>query len=398
MKTRTIVFNFLFLLLLNTTVISQISSPLSVNIEIALQTFNATNTTVDFQLYPISSKAYAWEDECIYSEVTKYYSDVSITGNYTGLLKGYSIAHYGESSVDGTMRLALNEITITINDEELSFVLYDNRDCHYYTSCDDGFSQDITLRVDASNGGIWMYEGHTQTTSNPSTSTGWEVVTDETINIWEVRGWTHCPLDFSGAPDNPTNLSVSGGVGDSPTLSWTANTEPDLNGYKIYQKIGNNSYGYLTVVNDTATGYTDNNVTITGGKFDPSVYYKITAIDTEELESGYSNEVFVKSNTINKNVEQQDQLQNQLNYSLSEAFPNPFNPQTKIFYSIAKDGIVVIKVYDTMGNDIALLVNDFKSKGEYSVNFNASDLPSGIYFYNLSSGSYFNTKKMMLIK
>lgn len=398
MKTIINIFIFLLFSVLKTTITSQTSSPQSVNFEIALQTFNAANITVDFQLYPISAKAYAWEDDCIYTEVTKYYSDVSITGNYIGLQKGYSIAHYGESSDDGTMRLALNKITIFIDNEEYSYVLYDNRDCHYYSSCPNSFSQDITLRVNANNGDVWMYEGHTQSSSNPSTSGGWELVNDDRINIWEVRNVTHCSLDFSGAPDNPTNLSVSGGVGDNPTLSWDENTEPDLDGYKIYQKQGSGSYSFLIQVDNTTTSYTDNGVTITGGKFDPSVYYKITAFDTEELESGYSNEVSVKSNTISKEGFLNEFVQDNLSYHLADAYPNPFNPQTKIHYSISEDGHVLLVVYDLMGKEIETLINEDETKGRYSVNFNASNLPSGIYFYTLFSGNFFKTKKMMLLK
>jgi len=74
-------------------------------------------------------------------------------------------------------------------------------------------------------------------------------------------------------------------------------------------------------------------------------------------------------------------------YSLSQNYPNPFNPKTKIRYTIPQTAIVMIKVYNVLGNEIATLVNEEKSKGNYEVEFDGSDLASGIYIYRLTSGN-----------
>lgn len=86
------------------------------------------------------------------------------------------------------------------------------------------------------------------------------------------------------------------------------------------------------------------------------------------------------------------------NYSLSQNYPNPFNPSTKINYSIAAAGIVTIKIYDILGREISTLVNEEKSAGKYEVNFNASPLASGVYFYQIKAGGFVSSKKMILIK
>jgi len=86
------------------------------------------------------------------------------------------------------------------------------------------------------------------------------------------------------------------------------------------------------------------------------------------------------------------------NYSLSQNYPNPFNPSTKISYQIPRSGHVTLKVYNALGKEVMTLVNMEKSIGRYSVDFNAQGLSSGIYFYSIQSGSFFETKKMMLIK
>ena len=85
-------------------------------------------------------------------------------------------------------------------------------------------------------------------------------------------------------------------------------------------------------------------------------------------------------------------------YTLSQNFPNPFNPSTNISYALPKNEFVKLTVYNVLGKTIAILVNEQKHAGSYNVSFNASALPSGIYFYKLSAGSYVNIKKMMVIK
>jgi len=85
-------------------------------------------------------------------------------------------------------------------------------------------------------------------------------------------------------------------------------------------------------------------------------------------------------------------------YSLEQNYPNPFNPSTTIRYDILKDGNVTIKIYNTLGQIISNLVDEYKKAGSYEVNFNGSRLSSGIYFYKLQAGSYSSVRKMILLK
>ena len=86
------------------------------------------------------------------------------------------------------------------------------------------------------------------------------------------------------------------------------------------------------------------------------------------------------------------------NFELQQNYPNPFNPTTNIGFRIAGFEFVNLKVYDVLGNEVATLVNEEKSAGVYEVEFNASNLPSGVYFYRLQAGSFNQIKKMILIK
>ena len=87
-----------------------------------------------------------------------------------------------------------------------------------------------------------------------------------------------------------------------------------------------------------------------------------------------------------------------IQYELSQNYPNPFNPVTKINFAIPKQGLVSIKIYDVLGREIKSLVNEIRTPGRYSVEFDASEFSSGVYFYKLVSNSFSDVKKMMLIK
>ena len=85
-------------------------------------------------------------------------------------------------------------------------------------------------------------------------------------------------------------------------------------------------------------------------------------------------------------------------FSLIQNFPNPFNPTTVIEFNIPRTAFVTVKVYDMLGKEVSTLVNDTKQAGSYLVNFIASNLTSGVYFYKIMAGDFTATKKMMLVK
>ncbi len=85
-------------------------------------------------------------------------------------------------------------------------------------------------------------------------------------------------------------------------------------------------------------------------------------------------------------------------YALSQNYPNPFNPTTTINFAIPKSGMVTLKVYDILGQEVATLLNEYKEASAYNVTFDASKLTSGMYIYTITSGEFVSTKKMMLVK
>jgi hypothetical protein len=171
-------------------------------------------------------------------------------------------------------------------------------------------------------------------------------------------------------------------------LEWVTASELNNNGFEIERSL-NTQADFITIGfvegNGTTTdinnySYTDR-LELTGIH---KIYYRLKQIDYDGTAS-YSNVVNVDVNIPN-------------GFVLNQNYPNPFNPSTKISYSIKTDAFVTIKVYDFLGNEVNTLVNQTKPLGNYELTFDASNLPSGTYFYTLRAGDFVATKKMLLIK
>jgi hypothetical protein len=88
----------------------------------------------------------------------------------------------------------------------------------------------------------------------------------------------------------------------------------------------------------------------------------------------------------------------QVDYILFPNYPNPFNPNTTIKYSVPTNGFVNLSVFNAIGEEVRTLVSEIKSAGNYVINFDAGNLTSGVYLYKLQAGSFVETKKMILLK
>ena len=85
-------------------------------------------------------------------------------------------------------------------------------------------------------------------------------------------------------------------------------------------------------------------------------------------------------------------------FSLSQNYPNPFNPTTNIKFSIASSGLTSLKIYTTLGKEVASLVKEYLQAGSYDADWNASGKSSGVYFYRLQANGFVQTKRMLRIK
>jgi hypothetical protein len=213
---------------------------------------------------------------------------------------------------------------------------------------------------------------------------------------------------YDAAPLAPQNLSVSVytvAEAQYPQLNWNLNNEPDVrineDGYLIERRTriaqGSwSSWSQIAYSDGSSSTFIDYGITTAGDGFNDAEY-RIRAKDMNNNTSEYSSIVQIEyghQGMEKKNIGTTTSIE----YILDQNYPNPFNPSTKITYSIKEEGLVTLKIYDVLGKEIATLVNESKPEGIYEAEFNASQLPSGMYIYKIQAGSFSDVKKMLLTK
>ena len=198
------------------------------------------------------------------------------------------------------------------------------------------------------------------------------------------------PPDFAGENYN-----------NHPKLTWTK-IEPDIEYFEMGRQIVIGPYDpknpppweHWTTTN---TSFIDYSVTIGGWEIG-TVNYNARSKDYAGHYSPYTGVVSFGGNVITKQGTVNGADNYPIEFALQQNYPNPFNPTTTIDYSIKSAGLVILKVYDMLGSEVASLVNERKKPGNYNVIFNAANLPSGIYVYRLTTNNFVGSKKLILMK
>jgi hypothetical protein len=251
---------------------------------------------------------------------------------------------------------------------------YGNRTQFLYTAAEivanyggPGFINKIGFQISAVGGQAMSgfsikMQNTTLTTLSGFTSTGWTNAYTGTYTV-PGTGWQYIDLQTPFYWNGTSNIMMEVCFGNT---SYTTAT---------------------TVLGTTATG------------MEYSEYHDIstacTTFNAPTAQTARANTCFVIGliDEINPNISSMP-----TKYSLSQNYPNPFNPVTRINFDIPKQGLVMLKVYDILGREVKTLVNELKSPGKYSVDFNGTELSSGVYFYRLESNSFTDIKRMLLIK
>ena len=186
---------------------------------------------------------------------------------------------------------------------------------------------------------------------------------------------------------NSFSVSVSG---SDVVLSWTTASETNNSGWEIERRMSeekseNSAWEKIGFAGGFGTttekhSYQFNDKVLSTGKYS----YRLKQLDFDGS--------FEYSSVVNVNIGEVRE------FKLSQNYPNPFNPVTIIYYQITNKNFVSLKVYDALGSEIATLVNEQKAPGRYSVEFDGSNLASGIYYYRITAGINTSVKKMILVK
>jgi len=258
------------------------------------------------------------------------------------------------------------------------------------------------------DGFIWSNAQQINETSETAYSLGFTSQSNDLYAMWKDGNNNYLKYrQYDAAPLAPANYSVSAyqsGTNYYPKLTWQLNNEPDVrnkssNAYKIERRTRLlngiwSSWSLLANLSGTTSAYIDYSIGNASGG-DREAEYRLTTIDIGNNSSPSQSVVIdygfdrAEKTVVNGIVRE---------YSINQNYPNPFNPSTKISYSIKEEGLVTLKVYDVLGKEVATLVNENKAVGNYEVDFNASHLSSGIYYYKIIAGDFVQTRKMILIK
>jgi hypothetical protein len=129
------------------------------------------------------------------------------------------------------------------------------------------------------------------------------------------------------------------------------------------------------------------------------IRFRLTSDKKTVADGWYVDDIKISGKTTGKNfADNQENNNNPKEYSLGQNYPNPFNPVTKISFDIAKQEFVSLKIYDALGREVNTLVSEVKLPGSYAVDFDGTNLSSGVYFYCLKSAEFTDTKRMLMIK
>lgn len=179
--------------------------------------------------------------------------------------------------------------------------------------------------------------------------------------------------------------------GNDVSLNWMTASEINNSGFEVERQVGSRQ---SAVSNWERIGYVEGKGTTTEinhysfvdkGLTPGSYQYRIKQIDFDGSYEYY-------------NLAETIEIELPTEFVLAQNYPNPFNPTTNIQYAIGSKQHVTLKVFDVLGNEIATLVDEYKPAGSYTINFDASKLSSGVYFYKLSVGNEIKTNKMILLR
>lgn len=203
-----------------------------------------------------------------------------------------------------------------------------------------------------------------------------------TIEIDEIRvatSWSDAPL-----PVELSSFSASV-ISNGVKLSWRTETETNNYGFEILRSAQNDNWEKIGFVEGYGNSNSPKDYTFTDASVSSGTYsYRLKQIDNDGTFS-YSKIIEVDLGAPDK-------------YELAQNFPNPFNPNTSIRFTLPETGNVKLTVFNLLGQEVATLVNGVKEAGTHIINFDAEGLNSGVYIYRIESGSFNEVRKMTLIK
>ncbi|MBI5730066.1 MAG: T9SS type A sorting domain-containing protein [Ignavibacteriales bacterium] len=356
---------------------------------------------------------------------SEYHSNIPLSG-ITESREGSTFPHT-LTAVDGQTGSDSYKRLWKIWSNSYSSISQDLSSAGNYTTLEAQFDKEFNLTFQAS--GSMYINGSTRSSSwteyvrdqysisaygNGYTSNG----LDYTFTNWTSVGQSYSSpvtatahktytASYTVKPTNSGEYASAGGtVGQPVVVTWTDNPNTAVNQFQIWRRVKHNGVTgdpvLLTTVGRGVQTYTDYDYAVTSGYTNDLLWYDVRAYYSTG--NTYSDPDWTAVYGMeNPNIQSQDgqfittTTEIPTDYSIAN-YPNPFNPTTSINYQLPENGFVTIKVYDMLGKEVAVLVNENKSAGYHRVNFDASKLTSGVYVYTITANNFIQSKKMLLMK
>ncbi|HZW40143.1 MAG TPA: T9SS type A sorting domain-containing protein [Ignavibacteriaceae bacterium] len=384
--------------------------------EIIFHTRGATNSTVTtFEVrpllydnfYPMAIYSQNKFDRCNLDLKLLPLQSIDLTGNVSCPYSGLEYIFANEDWIGGSSCTnaeygpfgnSLYEIIIKVNGVNKFRFLLDTRHNSLPNGCSNNCNgNDISIVYNVNINTVGHIDGFWDGISKL------DVINNNGYYTWgEIRN--NCSSSFSDF--NKLNMPILEEPtlqGVSPLLSWIKPQNINNNAFDFYelQRSVNNG-NFITIFTSTdinTTSFWDQDIFWNPNLNATKIIYRLFAIfnsNYQDMIIDVSN--YKEINTSRDYICKHQNFSGKYYFNLSKNYPNPFNPTTKINFQIPEDGIVELKVYDINGNELKILLNEFISAGEYTLDFNATDLPSGIYFYRIKYKEYVETRQMVLLK
>jgi hypothetical protein len=187
-----------------------------------------------------------------------------------------------------------------------------------------------------------------------------------------------------------------------PRLEWSHSSNPDdyVTDYEVHRYTGGQEWDLIATRPARFPFYVDWEIDLGAPEQYEYLFYKIRSKNGDRVSDEFSNTVIIyspgnfgkQSDGINSEAEKKYE------FKLEQNYPNPFNPSTRITFSLRENSLVTLKIYDILGKEITVLVNEVLGAGNHQVEFNGSNLESGIYFYEIRANNFRDVKKLILLK
>jgi hypothetical protein len=191
--------------------------------------------------------------------------------------------------------------------------------------------------------------------------------------------------DNSALPVEMTSFT-STVTGNGVVLNWSTAYEKNNAGFNVERKLGTGNWIDRGFVKGNGTTEFRHDYSFNDRFMNSGIYqYRLKQLD-------------YNGNIIYHDLGDVIRIGTPADYELYQNFPNPFNPSTIISFALANDGVVTLKIFDNSGREISKILSEFRNAGYYNVDFDASNLSSGVYYYRIESNGFVKTLKMVLMK